>query len=99
LRFADKGQEDGGIEGKSAVEAFGIGLGVAVVDEMIFDGFFELDFAVIDHASLFTSSQGTYFGCFDLLRRIALSILSCSRSEMYRGRVLSLRADITAGST
>jgi hypothetical protein len=48
---------------------------------------------------LFTSSQGTYFGRFDLFLRIALSILSCSRSEMYCGLLRSLRAEIAAGST
>jgi hypothetical protein len=50
LRFADEGKEDGGIEGKGAVEVFGVGFGVAVVGEMVLDGFFELDFAVVNHA-------------------------------------------------
>ena len=61
LRFADEGEEDGGIEGKGAVEVFGIGFGVAVVSEVVFDGFFELDFAVVDHACtelLFSESFG-----------------------------------------
>lgn len=50
LGFADEGEEDGGIDGESAVEVFGIGLGVAAVVEELLDGFFDFDFAVIDHA-------------------------------------------------
>ena len=61
LRFADEGEQDGGIESKSAVEVFGIGFGVAVMGEVVLDGFFELDFAIIDHARaelLFGASVG-----------------------------------------
>ena len=48
LRFADEREEDGGIEGEGAVEVLGVGLCVAVVGEVVLDGFFELDFAVVD---------------------------------------------------
>ena len=49
--MADEGEEDGGIEGEIAVEVLGIGFGIAaVVGEVMLDGFFELDFAVVDHA-------------------------------------------------
>src|ERR1035437_906642 len=51
LGLADEGEEDGGIEGEIAVEVLGIGFGIAaVVGEVMLDGFFELDFAVVDHA-------------------------------------------------
>jgi hypothetical protein len=51
LGFADEGEEAGGVEGEGAVEVLGIGLGVAaVMGEGLLDGFFELDFAVVDHA-------------------------------------------------
>ena len=69
LRFADEGEEDGGIEGQAAVEVFGVGFGVAVVGEVVLDGFFELDFAVVDH---YESLGMAFLGSGDITAKAAL---------------------------
>ena len=49
LCFTDEREQDGGIEGQGAVEVSGVSFGVTVLGEVVLDGLFELDFAIVDH--------------------------------------------------